>query len=115
MPKSETRLGIRLSTNERSIIEARAKSLGLSTSEFIRRRCMEDSDRPVINTDVEQLRRIYSCLRHAGGNLNQLAKLANSRRQDLPALSAQIETALASTIEATEEVSRFIAEARASI
>ena len=63
-----------MTPSERSLIARRAQTVGLSASEYIRRRSLVDGDRPVIVTDPETLKLMYRDLRLAGSNLNQLTR-----------------------------------------
>ena len=73
----------RVTKEEYQAISAKAALADLSLSEYLRRCSMQDTDRPIINVDAKTLRLLYRDLRHAGGNLNQIARQLNSKR-DIP-------------------------------
>ena len=115
MTKEKTsRLTVRLTQEDHAAIKARAADAGLATSEYVRRCALRDGDRPVIRTDAEQLRAIYRNLRKAGGNLNQCARELNTHHRPSE-LEAQLGAALQAVADASEDVSAFMADARASV
>lgn len=115
MNKKIYRINLRLSALDHERIFKCAHDAQLTVSEYIRRRSLlYDNDRPLIKTDIALLQRIYSDLRHAGGNLNQCAHQLN-RNPSSTFLEQELEDALLAITNASDEVSSFIAEARNSI
>lgn len=108
------RLNVRMSQPDYEALAHAAGASGLTISDFVRFRCLEDDGRPRIVVDAEALRALYSNERRIGGLLNQLLRHANTRHQDFPQLAAQAQAALAQLEESTRQVSELIAEARAS-
>lgn len=108
------RLNVRMSQPDYEVLTRAARASGLTISDFVRFRCLEDDGRPSIVVDAETLRALYSNERRIGGLLNQLLRHANTRHQDFPQLAAQAQAALAQLEESTRQVSELIAEARAS-
>lgn len=96
MAKSETRqrkafIGIRLTDEERAIIEEGAEAAGLSIGAFVRKRAIGEEGerfrrRPP--ADRQELTRLLAQLGKVGGNLNQIARRVNSGDQS-PDLSIE--------------------------
>ncbi|WP_294376742.1 plasmid mobilization protein [uncultured Slackia sp.] len=105
---------VRLTEAERDEIFRRAASAGVTASDYVRRRALQDDDRPVIRTDAETLRRIYVNGKRAGNLLNQCARVLNTTRSPV-----DVETELRAALRAVEassvEVSEFLAGARNSL
>ncbi len=115
MTKEKTsRLNVRLTPAEHAAVKRRAADAGLATSEYVRRCALRDGDRPVIRTDADQLRATYRNLRKAGGNLNQCARELNTHHRPND-LEAQLGAALQAVADASEDVSAFMADTRASM
>ena len=114
MDAKTSRLYIRLSAAEAHEIRKRASAAGLSVSEYVRRRSLDDADRPVIRICAEETRSAYGALRRSAGNLNQCAKALNKYH-----CPEQLEADLASAFEAvkkaSDDVSALIADARNSV
>ena len=91
-------LGVRLSQADRAAIKARADGAGLTVSEYVRRRCTEDRDGPVVKVDAAELKKTHADLRRAGGLLNQV--------------ETALEHALRTVARASEDVSKLISDAR---
>ena len=106
------RLNVRLTEWERDAIRRRASISGLSSSEYVRRRALRDDDRPVIVTDINTLQKAYRDLRHAGGNLNQLAKAANRGLMSPDEFHRLAAPALEAMAGASDAVADFIREVR---
>lgn len=106
---------VRATSDEHRRAMAKAAAAGVTLSELIRSRVFDDENRPLIQTDPERLQAIYANLRKAGGNLNQVVRLCNTRKQMADALAPELERALASVSQAAEDVSEFLADARRSI
>lgn len=106
---------VRATENEHRRAMAKAHAAGVTLSELIRSRIFDDENRPLIQTDPERLRAVYANLRKAGGNLNQIVRLCNTRKQMADALAPELKRALASVSQAAEDVSEFLADTRRSI
>lgn len=106
---------VRATENEHRRAMAKAHAAGVTLSELIRSRIFDDENRSLIQTDPEQLRAVYANLRKAGGNLNQVVRLCNTRKQMADQLAPELNQALAAVTKAAEDVSEFLAEARRSI
>ena len=81
---------------ERAELEARVHALGISLSEYIRRRTLE-VPLPPQSADRETRDKLATSLLRIGVNLNQIAKHMNAGRHappELPSLVATIETHL---------------------
>lgn len=113
MPNNTKRLNIRLTEEEHATLAAYARACGLSITDYVKVRCLEDDGRPRIVTDVEALRKTYSSLRKIGGLLNQLMQHANRRRQDFPSLVGEAEKATIQIRRTCSDVSNLIEDARA--
>lgn len=112
--RCEKRLNVRLASDEHQILVSRARAYGLTMSDFVRYRCLEDDERPRIVTDVEALRKIHVNLRRAGSNLNQCARELNTHHNPVPIDNALTE-AFNAVSKASKDVSEFISDARKSI
>lgn len=112
--QKDRRLNIRLTDSEHAAIVRRAQMSGLGVSEYIRRCALQDVDRPIIQTDIETLQKLYRDFKHAGGNVNQIACELNTRHRP-DQLEAEIHTALISIEHASSEVSNFIEIVRQSV
>ncbi len=108
------RLNVRMTQSDYKALARAAGASGLTISDFVRFRCLEDDDRPRIVVDAGMLKALYANERRIGGLLNQLLRHANTRHQDFPELARQAQTVLAQLEESTRQVSELIAEARAS-
>jgi hypothetical protein len=80
-PKRIPPLSARLNAEEKAEIERRASAAGMTIGGYIRVCCLDRpppriSRKPVPN--VTELVRILAALGRIGGNINQLAKLANA-------------------------------------
>ena len=92
--RSKARLGLRLSAEEHRAISSRAQRAGLTVSEYVRRRSLEDTSRPIINIDVSELKPLHAQLKRIGGNINQIARAVNTLHrpeQELPALERTLD------------------------
>ncbi|MGI4734159.1 MAG: plasmid mobilization protein [Janthinobacterium lividum] len=70
----EQRIELRVSTEEKRIIAAKAKQAGLTTADYLRRAAL---GKRIAERVPPELRRLLGA---TGSNLNQLTKLANSGR-----------------------------------
>ena len=114
MPAKTARLQLRCSLAERRAIEQRADEAGLTVSEFVRTRCTADPQGPTIVVDVESLRELYIGLRKIGGNLNQIAHVLNAYHNPNDVEDA-LRATLAAVARASDDVSRFISDARRNV
>jgi hypothetical protein len=112
--RNETRLNVRLTSKEHEALAAKARVLGLTVSDYVRIRCLADDGRPHITVDAETLKELYTDQRRIGGLLNQLMRHVNTRPQDLPFLAGQLQAALEQLAKTNAEISKLIADARAS-
>lgn len=109
--KKTAHVNVRVSERELAAIRRRARAAGMTASEYVRRRALDDADRPVVEADVGLLRAMYADLRKCGSNLNQCAKALNSGRP--PAgMGPSLQDALDSVAAASRDVSGLIAEVR---
>lgn len=110
----KTRLGIRLSKIEYDEMRNRASLAGVNLSEYIRRATLRSEDRPLIVADTATLKQIHVNLRHAGSNVNQIARALNTRHGNEWALD-DLHSTLKSLELAAADVSDFITKIRNSI
>ena len=108
------RLNIRLTEEDHRALAELAGACGLTISDYVRCRCLEDDGRPRIVVDDEALKALYRDQRRIG-LLNQLPRHANTRHQDFPELAAQTQQALEELGGATQQISELIKDARASV
>jgi hypothetical protein len=87
--KREDRLNPRLTTAERAEIEQSAAILGISPSEFVRRRSLGYRLPAVLAVQRQAAAQAVALLR-IGVNLNQIARHMNAGREAPPDLSALI-------------------------
>ena len=95
--KRDSRATVLFTAQERAELETRAEAVGLTMSEFIRRRAL-DVPLPPQAADRVTRDKLATALVRIGNNLNQIAKHMNAGRQappDLPALLVTIRTHLA--------------------
>lgn len=77
-------LRVQLTPSERAALEAAAESNGASTSEFVRKRCLEGihaAGRVAVVRRSPEIRRLIYELNAIGNNLNQIARIANTLRE----------------------------------
>lgn len=113
--KVEKRLNIRLTAEDHEVLVEQAGAYGVTVSDYVRCRCLEDDGRPRIVVDGATLKALYRDQRRIGGLLNQLLRHANTRRQDFPELATQAQQMLGELEKTTEQISELIANVRASI
>ncbi len=70
----KARKEIRLSEEDLKVIEEKAKTAGLSVSEYIRKSALQGY---VVVKNVEQYNNLYYEINKIGTNINQAVKLAN--------------------------------------
>ncbi|RYC51042.1 plasmid mobilization protein [Flagellimonas olearia] len=82
-------IAFRVSKSEYVIIANNAETIGLSTAEYIRRKCTGKS---LPKKKVNPLdRKLFVELSRVGNNLNQLARVSNSGIHDPFSISKQLE------------------------
>ncbi|MAO18763.1 plasmid mobilization protein [Flagellimonas okinawensis] len=82
-------IAFRVSKSEYLIIGNNAKTIGLSTAEYIRRKCTGKS---LPTKKVDPLdRKLFVELSRVGNNLNQLARVSNSGIRDEFSITKQLE------------------------
>ena len=82
-------IAFRVSQSEHAIISNNAETIGLSTAEYIRRKCTGKS---LPNKKVSPLdRKLFVELSRMGNNLNQLARVSNSGIHAPFSISKQLE------------------------
>jgi len=82
-------IAFRVTQSEYLIITNNAKTIGLSTAEYIRRKCTGKS---LPKKKVDPLdRKLFVELSRMGNNLNQLARVSNSGIHDPFSISKQLE------------------------
>ena len=102
-----------MSEAEHAAIAAKAAMAGMTISGFVRRRALQGSESPnAVVVDTKELQRIYRDLRRVGGNLNQVCRWLNTHSSSSQVLEDELRKALATTSEASEEVTSFISLAR---
>ena len=69
---------IRLSDEEHERLKANAETMGVSMSELIRRTAINGHKMSPVNLDMEPILKMLFEMQKQGGNLNQLAKEANT-------------------------------------
>jgi hypothetical protein len=84
-------LQVRLTTIEKVKLEARAVSVGLSVSEFVRRRAL-GVPLPPQSADRQTRDKLATSLLRIGVNLNQITKHMNAGRHAPPELPALVST-----------------------
>lgn len=108
------RMEVRLTEAERGEIFRRAASAGATASDYVRRRALQDENRPVIRVDAQMLRRIYVNIKRAGGLLNQVARVLNTTRSPID-VEVELRAALRAVEASSIEASEFLADARNSM
>jgi hypothetical protein len=94
--KRDSRVQTMFTMRERAELEARAEAVGLTLSEFIRRRTL-GVPLPPQSADRQTRDKLATSLLRIGVNLNQITKHMNAGRHappDLPAIVATINTHL---------------------
>lgn len=111
MNNREAWLGVRLSQEDHTLIKEKADSLGLTMSEFVRRRCISDPSGVVIKADVNILRKLHIDLKRSGTLLNQIARELNTyHRPDR--LIQEMHEAFSAIESASTSITKFIEDAR---
>jgi hypothetical protein len=105
---------IRISENERAAVQQRAARANLSVSSYIRTRVLIDDSRPIINTDIATLQKLYRQLKGIANNLNQCTRILNSHHYSNELNNALLKV-LDDTSKATNAVADFLTDARNNI
>lgn len=105
------RLNIRLTAEDHRALSDHARACGLTISDYVRYRCLEDDGGPRIVVNDGILKALYRDQRRIRGLLNQLLRHANTRRQDFPDLAEQARQALDELGETTKQISELMADA----
>jgi hypothetical protein len=98
-------LGVQLTPAERAKLDARAAHYGLRLSEYARLLLLSDERQPLPSArDSAAIRALAVEITRVGTNVNQLAHIANERRElprkaELDAVSAQIVATLEKVME----------------
>lgn len=107
-------IDIRVSVREHAAIQQRAHAAGISMSHYLRQRALQDTDRPVIKTDIDTLRKIYRLLRNASNNLNQCTRALNVGVKNAQQLT-ELRDSLCAVEHASNTVADFLLEAQQNI
>lgn len=107
----DTRINVRLSVTERDVLRRRAKLAGVTVSEYVRRRALNDGDGVVVNVDESELKKLFVQFRRAGSNLNQCARELDTHHNPACVNTALLD-AFDAVAKASEDVSSFISESR---
>ena len=107
-------IDIRVSTREHTAIRQRAHAAGVSMSQYLRQRALQDSDKPAIKTDTQTLREIYRLLRNVSNNLNQCTRALNAGLRNSQQLLELCDT-LRAVEHASNTVADFLSEAQQNI
>ena len=97
--------GVQLTPAERAKLDARAAHYGLRLSEYVRLLLLSDERQPLPSArDSAAIRALAVEITRVGTNINQLAHIANERRElprkaELDAVSAQIVATLEKVME----------------
>lgn len=75
-------IGIRLTAEERAIVESKAEKAGLPLSAYLRRAAVQASITPLSN--ITELNKCTTEISRIGNNLNQLARAFNSGKDIHP-------------------------------
>lgn len=108
------RLEVRLTEVDDMAIRDRARAVGLSRSEYMRRVATHSDDVPRIIVDTDELKRIHTDLRRIGSNLNQIARELNTHHRT-ECITGSIDGVLSKVAETTDEVANLIITTRNSL
>jgi hypothetical protein len=101
-------LSLRVSKTEREELESNATRARMTTSAYVRARCIY-SDIPLVDVDDETLVTLLRELAHEGNNLNQIAhRLNTAQEQELSQTVAGEERAIANTTYALQDLMHHI-------
>lgn len=105
------RIEVRVTDCELSRIRIRARRSGTSLSAYVRSSVLRNEGTPRVEIDVTLLREVHANLKHAGSNINQIARVLNTYGVD-NCDHKTIESALVSISTAAEAASDLLIEAR---
>ena len=104
--KRDIQLKVRVTPEERAMIEAKMAQLGTNNmSAYLRKIAI---DGYVVQLDLPELREMVSLLRRSSNNLNQLARRANETGRIYPEDLADIRQNLAQLWESAKEILRVL-------
>lgn len=107
------RLGLRLTEAEAAALDSRARAVGLTQSEYVRRFITQTQELPpAYNFDMNALRHIYSEIRKQGTNLNQIAKELNTHHRLNDELEGRLESAFNDIERNSKYLNHLMAQAR---
>lgn len=98
------RVEIRVTERERAALVARSRQSGMTVSAYVRAMATRPHDTPVVEIDAAGLRKAYADLKHAGSNVNQIARALNTRGPGATPVKG-IEAALADIARAADTLS----------
>lgn len=104
-------IDVRVSPKEHAAILQRAHAVGISMSNYLRQRALQNDKRPMIMVDSATLKDIYRTLRSISNNVNQIARALNTTH-NANALENDLKAAFAATERATDTVADFLENAR---
>ncbi len=82
MRKRTERVFIRVTPEERKILQRKASAAGLSVSDYVRLSLIHSDDCTINVIDIEPLRKVMFELAKQGVNLNQFMHFLNTYKQD---------------------------------
>lgn len=104
--KRDIQLKVRVTPEERAMIEAKMAQLGTTNmGAYLRKMAI---DGYVVKLDLPELREMVSLLRRSSNNLNQLARRANETGRIYPEDLADIRQNLAQLWESAKEILRVL-------
>ena len=104
--KRDIQLKVRVTPEERAMIEAKMAQLGTTNmGAYLRKMAI---DGYVVKLDLPELREMVSLLRRSSNNLNQLARRANETGRIYPEDLADIRQNQAQLWESTKEILRVL-------
>lgn len=105
------RIEVRVSERERADLVACSRRAGMSVSEYVRAMAARPNDATTIDVDVAALRKAYADLKHSGSNVNQIARVLNTRGSSAVA-AKEIVTTLRAVADAADGISSALAFVR---
>ena len=106
--KRDIQLKVRVTPEERAMIEAKMAQLGTTNmGAYLRKMAI---DGYVVQLDLPELRELVSLLRYSSNNLNQLARRANETGRIYPEDLADIRQNQAQLWESAKEILRVLSK-----
>ena len=106
--KRDIQLKVRVTPEERAMIEAKMAQLGTTNmGAYLRKMAI---DGYVVKLDLPELRELVSLLRYSSNNLNQLARRANATGRIYPEDLADIRQNQAQLWESAKEILRVLSK-----